>query len=331
MTELLSADEIIAQAKAAGYEISKSQLARWHREGLLPQPTRQFAGRGEGSQSLYPEDAHYNAIEIAQLLKSIRSFETIGWRLWTYGLEVDERHWKPRMKRIGKDLDHLVAGLKTELDRDRPETDVEDQRYRNLGLKSSPALVRHIRKAVGDENFEEVFFRLAEIITGSYVGAYDADLDGYDAIRSEKLVDRIMGFTRARTDKTDDGIKWLTSSIDPVLIELSRAFEGHGFEAQVDNGLDGAWESERETIFHLRTIANAMVIMMEEEFGDKHKFGLWRASVALDHGEPDNDAAFLLIGSVFLNLPGKAESTWKFIKDCYEFAGKTISKKSLSE
>lgn len=327
MTDQLTADEVIAQARERGYEITKTQLARWHREGLIPAPARQFPGQGKGSKSIYPEYASDSAVEIVHLLRSTRSFETIGWRLWTYGHEVDERHWKPRMLRIGVSLDEAVAWLKTELDRDRPDTDEENQRYRNLDLTNAPVVLRHVRKAVGDEQFEEAFFRLAEIVTGNYVGVYVADLEGSDVARSEKLIDRVLGLGRARTDKTNDDLKWLQNSIDPELIELSRALASHSFETQVEAGLEEGWRLQRELLLHTRAIVTAFVIMLERAFGDKHKFGFWRASEALKQSEPDLEAILLMCASVFFSLPGKTELTKKFIEECYQFAGKNQPEK----
>src|SRR5438445_768462 len=49
------ADDLIALAKASGFHVTKTQLARWHRAGLLPRPVRrQGLGRGKGTISIYP-------------------------------------------------------------------------------------------------------------------------------------------------------------------------------------------------------------------------------------------------------------------------------------
>ncbi|MFG3490177.1 hypothetical protein [Streptomyces sp. NPDC047972] len=45
--------ELIRYARAQGYEVSASQLERWRRRGLVPQPTRVYRGR-HGTASVYP-------------------------------------------------------------------------------------------------------------------------------------------------------------------------------------------------------------------------------------------------------------------------------------
>ena len=77
---MVGIDELIDHAESYGFQVSKAQIARWHRHGLLPKGTREFPGRG--SRSVYPEIAMTYVVEIAALLKHNRNLDWVGWKLW---------------------------------------------------------------------------------------------------------------------------------------------------------------------------------------------------------------------------------------------------------
>jgi hypothetical protein len=81
--------QIVGAAAARGFELSATQIARWHRYGLLPRPIRKFLGKGVGSKSFYPPGTHRQAVEICIKLKRTRDLADVAWQLWWQGYEVN--------------------------------------------------------------------------------------------------------------------------------------------------------------------------------------------------------------------------------------------------
>ncbi|MYS07425.1 hypothetical protein GTW71_13500, partial [Streptomyces sp. SID6041] len=57
--------ELIRYARAQGYEVSASQLERWRRRGLVPQPARVYRGR-HGTASVYPDGTGHLVCALAR-------------------------------------------------------------------------------------------------------------------------------------------------------------------------------------------------------------------------------------------------------------------------
>lgn len=68
----MTPDELIRRLKALGIPSSRTTLARWVRQGLIPAPARRSLGRGRGSESIYPPSALGEAAASALLLGSMR-------------------------------------------------------------------------------------------------------------------------------------------------------------------------------------------------------------------------------------------------------------------
>src|ERR1700733_9866438 len=84
-----SRDEVIQRALVLGYAVSPTQLARWHRAGLLPRPRQQALGRGRGTETLYPAGTALQVVAICQIKDEERRLERIAFRLWWEGFSVD--------------------------------------------------------------------------------------------------------------------------------------------------------------------------------------------------------------------------------------------------
>lgn len=65
----LTPDELIAALAAVGVRTSRTTLARWVRQGLVPEPLRGSGGRAIGRYSLYPPEAVGEAAASAYLLR----------------------------------------------------------------------------------------------------------------------------------------------------------------------------------------------------------------------------------------------------------------------
>lgn len=94
----ISADQMHADLKNAGAQISDSQIERWRREGLLTRPKQVGRGRGAGSYILVPANSAAQASEIQRLFNIRRKRDWVGWQLWTKGYAVSDQYWRPALE-----------------------------------------------------------------------------------------------------------------------------------------------------------------------------------------------------------------------------------------
>jgi len=86
-----SADDLLVEAQAKGFRVSRTQLHQWQQAGYLPSPRQRGLGRGRGTEVLYPPGASRQLIALCELLKKNRSRDAACWGLWWEGYEVSEK------------------------------------------------------------------------------------------------------------------------------------------------------------------------------------------------------------------------------------------------
>jgi hypothetical protein len=75
-------EQLLEAAAGAGHPISGSQLARFHRAGLLPRPVVRALGRGRGTVSLYPPGTTERLLDVVRIHSSEHRLRDVAWRLW---------------------------------------------------------------------------------------------------------------------------------------------------------------------------------------------------------------------------------------------------------
>jgi hypothetical protein len=173
---VLNNQQLLILAHDQGYQLSATQLARWHRAGLLPRPKQQARGRGRGTTSLYPLVAGSQLLLLCAFRRQERRLGYLAWLLWWAGYLVDmslirkllqERavHLSARMNELVL-LDQL-AGQDDDL--------IEYLEYcAETSLDYHP--LRRVRKRVGRQHFPTLLRLLIQIAAGSFTG-YDGASD----------------------------------------------------------------------------------------------------------------------------------------------------------
>ena len=115
--------DLIARAAEAGFEVSPTQLARWHRHGLLPRPWQQPLGKGKGTETVYPAGTGDQLLALCEFRKQTRLLGRVGWHLWWHGFPVDCSHWKPLLQDAARTWDRAVSGLRARAYADGPEAE----------------------------------------------------------------------------------------------------------------------------------------------------------------------------------------------------------------
>src|SRR5260221_14480952 len=77
-----TADALIAHMRSCDFTVTKSELARWHRAGLLPRPQRYSLGRGRGMVSVYPTGTTDQLLALCIIHRSEKRLPYVAWRLW---------------------------------------------------------------------------------------------------------------------------------------------------------------------------------------------------------------------------------------------------------
>src|SRR5260370_42014632 len=77
-----TAETLITSMQAHGFTVTRPELARWHRAGLLPRPERHSLGRGRGMISIYP---HGTADQLLALCRINRSEKRLPLSPGAYG------------------------------------------------------------------------------------------------------------------------------------------------------------------------------------------------------------------------------------------------------
>ncbi len=201
------AEYLLATARAHEFRVSRTQLARWHRGGLLPRPTQRGLGRGRGTESVYPAGTAKLLLALLRVRKGERRLSRIAWHLWWAGhdvltdqirayLERLAAEWERRLKRLMQDGALTEAGLKF----------VDQTAARRIGDKG----YQRIRRRVGRRRMP-TFMRIAiEVVSGVFEDWADPD--------EPEIVGRGLGVPHVGA--LPDHLRWVEEAADQR--ELSR-------------------------------------------------------------------------------------------------------------
>ena len=103
-----TADDLVAYCHEAGFVITRDQLARWHRKGVIPSPKRDHQSGRPGTVSMYPPGTLQTLLAVCRLQTGRTPFDEISWSLWWSGNEADMQDARIFMDKVCKDLDHTI-------------------------------------------------------------------------------------------------------------------------------------------------------------------------------------------------------------------------------
>ena len=83
-----TADDVLAFARSAGWELSRPQLERRHRAGVIGRPQQVALGRGAGTVSTYPAGTKQQLVAALELQREHRSLSAVLWKMWIVGHDV---------------------------------------------------------------------------------------------------------------------------------------------------------------------------------------------------------------------------------------------------
>jgi hypothetical protein len=284
--------QILTALHANGFDISDSQLARLHREGLIDQPVVCSLGRGRGRVSLYPVGTSARVQRICEIRCGGRlALAHAGWQLWWEDGGWISRPSRDFLEKVAKQWQHERDELKDLMDRenggDRGAEAEMDEIYRSAELDRMPARLGILRRHTGKAKFPTVFRVFAEVIVGRFQGFEDSGGD-----ESLELVERALGINKARVDRLADGDPWFQGSSADDLRRLSQLL-GHIEPELLALATDEELDVARREISAVLQLIDSVTYVFVRIFGST-AFGFGTVRTVIHDLHPAEQAFFLL-------------------------------------
>ena len=216
-----TSEALIAHLSSLGFPVTKTELARWHRAGLLPRPQRRSLGRGRGMASIYPAGTADQLMALCTIHRSEKRLPYVAWRLWWEGYPIS-------LSSIQEFLEGARAQWQRGIEELRQLYEHPEQMSNLLGrtavVRFSQKTLAQARKRVGRENFPTFMKVLADVGSGTFEGYA---IDPETGIDERGIVEKGLGLQRARTNRLADAGPWLTGDTGATLQELSSRLRHH--------------------------------------------------------------------------------------------------------
>lgn len=210
-----TADELITRMQAHQFMVTKTELARWHRAGLLPRPERRSLGRGYGMVSVYPPGTADQLLALYTFHQLEKRLPYVAWRLWWAGYDIPMSYARQFLEEA-VDIWHQAIGELQDLQK-HPEMMAEQiDRTRIMRFHFKP--LTQARKRVGRKNFPSIVNILVRIASGTFEG-YTIDPETGTDARERAIVEKVFGLRRARTERIAGAKPWLAGE------DISEAFK----------------------------------------------------------------------------------------------------------
>lgn len=221
-----SGHDLLSTAAGHGYSVSPTQLARWHRAGLLPRPRQRSKGRGNGTESLYPAGTGRQLLTLCRARQQVRSIDDLGWALWWEGYEVDLALVHTALKGA---LDHHTKAI-TFMRKAKNHNKLVDQA---ADLRLRTKFERQLRKRVGKDRFPSFMRVVSEVAAGRFKGFAEDVVTGSTAEEVE-IIDRGLYLDRARKDQIRDAGPIFSGDTEQLLREIQPFFDPETLRAAYD-------------------------------------------------------------------------------------------------
>jgi hypothetical protein len=292
----------VQMLEACGCDISRDQLARWHRAELIPKPRTKGLGRGAGTATIYPIDAFARAQALHSVLKANRNLADAGWGLWWLGFDVPERYWRPRLQTWVETWDRVLGLFRSLLANDENSDAAGDraaERFDRLlnhiyETSAVPPVFKKIRHALRKERFKAFLTVMAQMGAGVLTDlSSQPELYDPDRVEIAKTLDVGMGFGNARRNYPDGSDPWLSGDIGEVLAEVSTLIGDGAFGVMFQNTDRAEVEATRDQMRQIFEIGGAMARSTLIAAGFD-AFGFARLGQLVAGQTPDFQAGFLL-------------------------------------
>ncbi len=237
-----TAEALIARLSSHGFTVTKTELARWHRAGLLPRPQRRSLGRGRGMISIYPSETTDQLLALCTIHRSEKRLPYVAWRLWWEGYTIPLSSIQEFLEGVRTQWQQGIEELRQL--HERPEQ-LSKLLGRTAVMRFSQKTLAQARKRVGRENFPTFMKVLADVGSGTFEGYAINPETGSD---ERWIVEKGLGLQRARTNRLADAGPWLTGDTGAALQELSSRLRHHPLGEDISTVSEAELTDAREEV-----------------------------------------------------------------------------------
>jgi hypothetical protein len=197
--------ELLDLARDNGFGVSSPQLARWHREGLLPQPELRRLGKGRGTRTVYPPGTGEQLLALCAVRAKKWRLGPTAWHLWWAGYDVSLERIRGFIGSVTAEWDRQAQGL---ID---PETGLLSEEARRIAERATEERLSQplsgARRRVGKERFGVFISLLLEALTGSFE-RFLSEPTGDPAEDERRIAERGMGVDPSTPETLAAGDLW---------------------------------------------------------------------------------------------------------------------------
>lgn len=179
--------------------VRMDQVRRWRRKGLLPKDVEQLPEAYHGSEVRFPAGTRAQIRAAQALFREKDRVAYVGLQLWRRGFWVNEDHWRPRLRKIGRATDRIlwfIARLAERFERDDEGETLQDKAARQLASVNNIIVSRIKRRFKLPEEGAILFRVLAEIGSGKFEG-FDAPSGNEIRPRDESITIKAFDMDKA--------------------------------------------------------------------------------------------------------------------------------------
>lgn len=290
-------EELLAPAKARGYDVTEHQLARWRHKGLLPSPQQHALGRGRGTRTICPLGTGRQLLRLCEIHfdGGERRLLYVGWRLWWEGFD-DISLLKPvraLLTRVAAKLDEELTAL---LDPDTgiPYEDKWEQMMKESREGRLDKPIIRMRRRVRQDLMPTLMSIMLEVPLGLYetfqVGAVEGTAEDDS---DSRLAERAFGLDRGPGGQGSEERTRPTKNLEFTLGEGSRLFREHSLSEVLDAATDEDLRVSRDQVRLLLTSLR-MIGALAEEMPESEAVALREMSEDLRDLEPSDQGLLML-------------------------------------
>jgi hypothetical protein len=235
-----SSEELLTLARRQGYSLSATQLARWHRAGLLPRPRQLPRKEARGTHSVYPSGTGEQLVLLCQLRTTERRFSRLAWQMWLAGYPVDLQLIRTQLAQATLRLarwGQWFAGFRQLMDSGDPAEEALDLIERAAAGDLHFPLLRRVRKRVGRQHFPTLLRLLAELAT-EHSGKMARDDDQYERLLDLRILALGLGMDKRFVQQQEPVDYYLSQVLMPQLRWLFRRLQEANWEHLLENATD---------------------------------------------------------------------------------------------
>jgi hypothetical protein len=264
-------DFILEYARQRGWTISRAQLERRHRAGVVGRPRQHGRGRGLGTVTIYPAgtaELLVAGLEIGGMRMPLRQ---LAFEMWLRGLPVPIEGVRAYLSALATLHDRLAALIRF-LGFGRAALPERALRFvERIARAQAPATMRSMQRRLGSAERVETLLRTTIEMTGGVYRPPERERVLGDSDDEGRLVETALDLEKARTEAPIGLRPWLQGSASEGLVTSSRLYAGHwGRDLAVMSSAD--LERGRERWLQLRQFFDVIRDMREIYGGDV--FGL---------------------------------------------------------